>query len=129
MAKKVIPNLYITVQEGVDFEAIQHNEQIQEVLYNRVVIAIKEANQTNKSEATVVELNSTGNYIAINRNDWKKSLKKAQDYFLNLEEYEKCADIQKLIDSINSYGSKGLYRKAPRTNKPNNRSSKYTKAS
>ncbi len=97
MAKKVIPNLYITIQEGVDFEAIQHNEQIQEVLYNRVVIAIKEANQTNKLEATVVELNSTGNYISINRIDWKKSLKKAQEYFSNLEEYEKCADIQKLI--------------------------------
>ena len=129
MAKKVIPNLYITIQEGVDFEAIQHNEQIQEVLYNRVVIAIKEANQTNKLEATVVELNSTGNYISINRIDWKKSLKKAQEYFSNLEEYEKCADIQKLIDSINSYGSKRLYRKAPRTDKPNNRSSKYSKTS
>ena len=129
MAKKVVPNLYITVQDGVDFEAIQHNEQIQEVLYNRVVIAIKEADKTNKLEATVVELNSTGNYISINRIDWKKSLIKAQEYFLNLEEYEKCADIQKLIDLINSYGSKKLYRKAPRTDKPNNRSSKYTKAS
>lgn len=129
MPKRVIPNLYITVQEGVDFEAIQYNEQIQEVLYNSVIIGIKNASKTNKPEATIIELNSSGNYISLNRADWKKSLEKAQKYFLNLEEYEKCADIQKLIESISSYGSKKLYRKATGTNKSNNRSSKHLKAS
>jgi hypothetical protein len=128
MPKRVVPNLYITLQEGVDFSAIQHNEQIQALLYDNVVKGIKTAIKTNKSEATIVELNSSGNYISISYVDWKKSLEKAQNYFANLEQYEVCADIQKLIESINSYGPKRLHRKVARTNKSNNRSIKHTKA-
>jgi len=127
MPKRNIPNLYIVVQEGIDFDLIQSNKQIQNTIYNSVVIGIEEAAKYNKTEATIVELNSSGNYISLNYIDWEKSLKKAQTYFLQLEEYEKCASIQKLIESLDSYGSKRLHRKITRTNKSNNRSSKYLK--
>jgi hypothetical protein len=129
MAKRIIPNLYIAIQEGTDFSAIQNNSQIQEILFNSIVDGIKEAAKTNRKEATIIELNSSGNYIAINRNDWKPSLEKAQEYFTNLEQYEVCAAIQKIIESINSYGSKRVYRKTSRANKSNNRNSKYLKTS
>ena len=129
MAKRVIPNLYIAVQEGTDFSAIQGNSQIQEILFNSVVEGIKVAAKTNKREATIIELNSSGNYISITRENWKLSLEKAQTYFANLEQYEVCMDIQKIIESINSYGSKRVYRKTTRANKSNNRNPKYAKAS
>lgn len=129
MAKRAIPNLYITVQEGIDFKAIQENKQVQEIVFNSVVDGIKKAAKTNKKEATIMELNSSGNYISINRENWKSSLEKAQTYFADLEQYEMCADIQKIIESINSYGSKEVYRKTTRTNRSNNRNSKYSKTS
>ena len=129
MSKRKIPNLYITIQEGIDFAAIQENVQIKDILYNSVVEGIKSAAKTNKSEATIIELNSTGNYISLDRTGWKQSLEKAQTYFMDLEQYEMCADIQKLLESLNSYGSKRVYRKTSRTDKPNNRGSKYSKTS
>ena len=129
MPKRKIPNLYITVQEGIDFTAIQENIQIKSIIYNSVVEGIKSAAKTNKSEATIIELNSTGNYLTLDKKDWKQSLTNAQQYFIQAESYEMCADIQKLIDSLDSYGSKRLYRKTSRTDKPNNRGSKYSKTS
>jgi ERCC4-related helicase len=129
MRRRQIPNLYITVQEGIDFTAIQDNPQVQSIVFNSLVSAIKEASKHNKLEATIVELNSSGNYITLEYTNWKQSLENAQAYFSNLEEYETCADIQKLIELIDSYGTKRLYRKTSRTNKSNNRNSKYVKAS
>ena len=129
MSKRKIPNLYITLKEGTDFNMVKENPQVQQVIYKNVVDGIEEAIKANKLEATVVELNSTGNYITLDQTNWGKSLERAQTYFLELEEYETCVEIQKLIELINSYGTKRLHRKTSRSNKSNNRSSKYSKTS
>jgi hypothetical protein len=129
MAKRIIPNLYIAIKDGTDFDLVQENEQIQSILFNSIISGIEDAIKTNKEEATIIELNSSGNYISLDKDNWKPSLEKAQVYFTSLEEYEKCADIQKLIESISSYGRKRIYRKATGSDKSNNRGKKYTKAS
>lgn len=129
MRRRQIPNLYITVQEGVDFTAIQTNPQVQSVIFNSLISGIKDASERNQTEATIIELNSSGNYVSLDRSNWTQSLEKAQTYFSDMEEYEMCADIQKLIESISSYGTKRLHRKTSRANKSNNRSSKHSKTS
>jgi len=129
MAKRVVPNLYITIQDGVDFEAIQENIQIKSLIYSNILDGIKEAKKYNRTEATIVELNSTGNYISIVKNDWEQSLISAQQFYIQAENYEACADIQKLIDSISSYEPKRLHRKTSRANKSDNRSKKHSKTS
>ena len=115
MRRRQIPNLYITIQDGVDFNAIQTNPQVQNTIFNSLISGIKEASDRNQIEATIVELNSSGNYISIDRSNWTQSLEKAQIYFSDMEEYEMCADIQKLIESIVSHGTKRLHRKTSRT--------------
>lgn len=129
MRKRQVPNLYITVQEGVDFTAIQINPQVQSIVFNSLVSGIKDASERNQTEATIIELNSSGNYVSLDRSNWTQSLEKAQTYFSDMEEYEMCADIQKLIELISSYGTKRLHRKTSRTNKSNNRGSKHLKTS
>jgi nitrous oxide reductase accessory protein NosL len=129
MRRRQIPNLYITIQDGVDFNAIQTNPQVQNTIFNSLISGIKEASDRNQTEATIIELNSSGNYISINRSNWTQSLEKAQIYFSDMEEYEMCADIQKLIESIVSHGTKRLHRKTSRTDKSNNRSPKHPKTS
>jgi hypothetical protein len=45
-----------------------------------------------------------------------ESLEKAQKYYSDLERYEICSDIQKLIESIDSYGTERLHRTSSRAN-------------
>ena len=97
MARRKIPNLNVRLGFGANINTLH-------------------ANTSKKNEATIVELHSSGNYIQIHRNDWVKSLEKAQHYYSKLEQYETCGDIQKLIESINSYGSERTYNTPSRTN-------------
>jgi hypothetical protein len=127
--KRVIPNICVHFVEGADLSIIRENEHIQDIILGSVVLGIKEAVKLRRQEATIVELNSSGNYVSISREKWKQSLENAQQYYIRLEEYEICADIQKLIESLNSYGSKRSYKSTPRTDRPNNRSRKSLKTS
>jgi hypothetical protein len=116
MARKKIPNLNIHLGFGVNLNTLYKNPQVQELIYTNLVLGIKDANNSNKNEATIVELHSSGNYVQIHRSKWKESLEKAQKYYSDLERYEICSDIQKLIESIDSYGTKQLHRTPSRTN-------------
>ena len=121
MARRKIPNLNVRLGFGADINTLHKNPQVQELIYNNLILGIKDANASNKNEATIVELHSSGNFVQIHKNDWKSSLEKAQQYYSNLEKYEICSEIQKLIESINSYGTERSHRTPSRTNQPDNR--------
>jgi hypothetical protein len=116
MARKKIPNLNVRLEFGANLNVLHKNPQVQELIYTNLFLGIKDANDSNKNEAIIVELHSSGNYIQIHRSKWKESLEKAKKYYSDLEKYEICSDIQKLIESIDSYETKRLYRTSSRTN-------------
>ena len=121
MAKRSIPNLHISVQDEDNYEVVQKNSIVQAMIFKNLILGITEASKTNRKDAIVLELNSSGYYIQVARESWKTSLESAQQYYTKLEEYETCATIQKLIESINSYGIQRSPRKTSRTNQPVNR--------
>ena len=108
MPKRILPDLYITIDEGYGFDILQYNTTIQKVVYSNVILGIQEANRKKHKNAVIVELNSSGNCITLPRESWKKSLEKAQGYYADLEDYETCIRIKKLMESIDSYGTKRI---------------------
>jgi hypothetical protein len=116
MARKKIPNLNIHLGFGANLNTLHKNPQVQELIYTNLVLGIKDANNSNKNEAIIVELHSSGNYVQIHRSKWKESLEKAKKYYSDLEKYEICSDIQKLIKSINCYGTGRLHKTPSGTN-------------
>lgn len=129
MAKRIIPNLCVFFDSEYDYSLLSDNENIIDIILGSVVLGIKDANKLKRKEAIIVELNSTGNYVSLPKEKWQQSLEKAQQHYIKSEDYEVCADIQKLIESINSYGSKRSPRKTSGTNRPNNRNKKHIKTS
>ena len=127
--KRIIPNLCVHFVEGADLSIIRENEYVRDIVLGSVVLGIKEAVRLQRQEATIVELNSSGNYVSISKDKWKISLEEAQKHYVAQEAYELCADIQQVIESINSYGTKRSYRKTSTANKSNNRGRKHTEAS
>lgn len=108
MSKRILPNLYITFDEGIGFDTLQQNETVRRVVYNNVFIGIQEAARKKHKNAVIVELNSSGNCVTLPRENWKASLEKAQGYFADLEDFETCIRIKKLIESLDSYGTKRI---------------------
>jgi hypothetical protein len=58
MSRRVIPNLYIAVQEGSEFESIQDNHTVRDIIFNSIILGVGEAIKYKRKEATIDELNS-----------------------------------------------------------------------
>lgn len=130
MAKRVVPNLYIASGDDEELDTLQSNPYFKDVIFNCVIMGIEDALKNKKKEALLVELNSSGNYVSIPQDKWETSLSSAEEYFIELEEYETCSDIQKLKESIKSYGqSQRVPRKTSKSNRSVNRNRKQSKAS
>jgi hypothetical protein len=121
MKRRQVPNLYFTINSSepeFNFDIIQHDEKIQFLILSNVVFGIEEAIKLKKEEATIVELNSSGNYVSLHKENWKTSLESAERWFLKFEDYESCAKIKNIIDNIDSYGQqRRLHRKTSRSDK------------
>lgn len=127
MAKRVVPNLYIASNDEEELDTLQSNPYLKDVIFNCIIVGIEDAIKNKKKEALLIELNSSGNYVSLSQDKWEASLNSAEKYFIGLEEYETCIDIQKLKESIKSYGAQRVSRKTTTSNRSNNRNRKQSK--
>lgn len=78
-------------------DAADYFDENEDIVYNRVIIAIKEGIESKRDVIRLFELNGTGVYLTSERIDWKPGLENAQRFFQEREEYEKCAVCRDLI--------------------------------
>ena len=69
-------------------------------VYKSLVDGVSEAIKTNKNEIKLCEVKNSNLYITVEKQEWKKSLDSALQFYIDIEEYEKCSKIKKLIDKL-----------------------------
>jgi hypothetical protein len=72
----------------------------EDVVYNRVIIAVREGIESGKNVIRLFELNGSGVYLTSEKEDWKPGLENAMSYFEEIEEYEKCAVCRDLLKKL-----------------------------
>lgn len=102
MAKRIIPNLQFNINSGgePDYSVIAENELVRDIIYTNTFVGIKEAVKKRAKSAKICEINSSGQYLAIEQEDFKAALNTALQYYEILEEYEKCAEIVELKNKL-----------------------------
>lgn len=91
-----IPSIpVLDMEDAKDF--FDDNEDI---VYNRVLVAVREGLECNKDVIKLFELNGTGVYLTSEREDWKPGLENARMYFQEKELYEKCAECRDLMAKL-----------------------------
>tara|TARA_R110000868_G_scaffold268036_1_gene527272 strand:+ start:508 stop:1038 length:531 start_codon:yes stop_codon:yes gene_type:complete len=75
-------------------------EDNEDIVYNRVIVAVREGIESSRDIIRMFELNGTGVYLTSERSDWKPGLENAEKYFLGREEYEKCAVCVELLTKL-----------------------------
>jgi hypothetical protein len=78
-------------------DAKDYFDENESIVYNRILVAIKEGIRADLDRIKLFELAGTGVYVTSSREDWKSGLKGALDYFEEVEEYEKCALCRDLL--------------------------------
>lgn len=87
-------------------EEIQSSEQFKILLKVHSPEAIENAFLNNKLYATLFEINSSGNYIEIHRRHWESALETCLQWYIEEEDFSKCAHIRELIKKIKDKNKK-----------------------
>jgi hypothetical protein len=102
MAKRQIPNLQFNINgDGEpDYSVIAENEVIKDIVYYQTVTGIRDAIKRKLKHAKIVEINSTGQYLTIEKQNFLSALNKSISYYEVFEDYELCAEIVKLKEKL-----------------------------
>ncbi len=80
------------------------------LIHSLIIEGVKKSMDENLNEIVLFRIiNPKNNFIMVSelkKDDWVGSLSKSLEYFESIEEYEKCADIKKLLKKIKNGNSK-----------------------
>jgi hypothetical protein len=81
-------------------EATEYFEDNHEFVYERILQAVQEGVNAKVDSIRLFELNGTGVYITSKRVDWKNGIQQAMDYYVSVEQYDKCIIARQLMASL-----------------------------
>jgi len=91
-----VPTIPVLSEEDAQF----FFEENQEFTHNRIIAAVEEGVKNHLESINLFELNGTGVFITSDRINWKAGLQHALNYFEEVEMYERCNKIQKLLPLV-----------------------------
>jgi hypothetical protein len=91
---KVINIIYET-----DTEFMQQMEEHADTIHNNTLYGIDESFNINDDVAFIAFLNHDS-IMAIPEDQWLENLENTLQYFIDIENYEKCSEVQQLINKI-----------------------------
>lgn len=98
--KRKIPLLKVVVEPGANYNQLTKIPIIQEVVNGEVLIAVREAVKKKRKKIVLFEVADSGYYIELEKENFKKSLQSAMDYFVEKEDYDKCIECRDLINNL-----------------------------
>ena len=75
-------------------------KQKQPQVYRSLVEGIAEAIKDKTDEIKLCEVKYANTYLTVHKDSWSSSLTRALNFYIEKEEYEKCAEIKELIDKL-----------------------------
>lgn len=91
-----IPSIPVLEESDAE-EFFESNEDF---VYSRIMQAVAEGIQTSASDIRLFELNGTGEYMTSKRENWEAGLRTALKHFEEVEKYEVCEQVMKLINQL-----------------------------
>ena len=89
-----------TVPVLEESEADEFFEENSEFVYSRILQAVSEGIKAKQDSIRLFELNGSGVYMTSNRSEWKIGVQQALDYFLSVEQYDKCIIARQLMSEL-----------------------------
>jgi hypothetical protein len=75
-----------------------HNVEV----FDRILNAVEEGINTKKKKIKLFQISNTGVFIDSLKRDWPSGIRVAHQYFLEIEDYEKCNKCISLLDKLKS---------------------------
>ena len=69
-------------------------------VYRSLVDGISEAIKIDSDKVKICEIHNTNTYVTVDKKDWKISLDRALNFYIDREEYEECSKIKSIINNL-----------------------------
>jgi hypothetical protein len=106
MKKKKTPNLILTNYSLRGVLDTLFDTKVQGILYMETFNSIKKSLQEKKRECVICDIEQLETTITLPKSNWEPALKSILEYYIKVEDYNMCSQINKLIQELNGEGSK-----------------------
>jgi hypothetical protein len=101
MAKRIILDLQFNVDpelkdEDIDYNILGGNDFIRNLIYQETHKGVKEAIFKKSKHAKIIELNSSGNYCIVDKDDFPSVIETLIKHYESVENYEICSELTQL---------------------------------
>lgn len=98
--KRQVPVFRLIMRNDASYEDIKEIPEIKKILMEELINAVKDGIKKRRANISLFEINDSSYIISMNKKEWKPSLQTALKYYEQQEEYYKCSEVKKLIDSL-----------------------------
>lgn len=95
-----IPKFRVNLGPGASYDMLTEVPEVIQVVIDETVVAIKEGIAKNKKSINLFEVTNSDYYIELKKEQWKSSLEKALEYYIEKEEYDRCIECRDLINKL-----------------------------
>lgn len=97
---RIIPVFRLVLDHDVPYSEVEKNPQVREVVMNELVDAVKDGIKRRRANISLFVINDSNYIVSLDKKQWKPSLQSALQHYEEKEEYNKCSEIVKLINSL-----------------------------
>jgi hypothetical protein len=101
--KKDIINLQIEYENEEDLELISKNEDFTTLALQQSLDIILQAIEDKKDKAELFNIINLSLIVEIDSTQYSTALKKVQEYYSQIEDFNKCIEIQDVINKLSAY--------------------------
>jgi hypothetical protein len=98
--KKKITNIEINYSTKRELKELSNKEEFRDIIMKDSFKAIKEAIKNNNTTVELFNIVNLSVIIKLSSLYYPSALKKISNYFEEYEEYEKCAEIKNILNSL-----------------------------
>lgn len=97
---RVIPVFRLVLDHDVSYSDVEQNPYVRDVVMNELVDAVKDGIKRRRANISLFVINDSNYIVSLDKKQWKPSLQSALQHYEKKEEYSKCSEIVKLINSL-----------------------------
>jgi hypothetical protein len=98
--RRKIPLFKVRLKPGGQYSQLNNIPEVKDAIFLETISAIKHGIEKRKSSVYLFEIADSDFYIELKKDQWKSSLERAMEYFVEKEEYNKCAELRDLINLV-----------------------------
>jgi hypothetical protein len=98
--RRKVPVFRVTAEPGADYATLTQIPEIRKAVLDEAVYAIKDGIEKQKTSISLFEIADSSYYIELSKDKWKPTLEHLIEYYVEKEEYDKCAEARDLINKL-----------------------------